>query len=119
MMRSTFCRSAPGPYTMPFHVPATAPMSDTGTGLAGLRLAQPTSETANPTTTAAVHSHRDPLGIIATHLLLGVDQLARSTSAIVPSIARTRSPPRFGRSTFLDLPTGAGSLLWCRTLRPI
>src|SRR5262245_20086770 len=126
MMRSTFCRSEPGPYTMPFHVPATAPMSVTGTGLAGPRLAQPTSETAIPTTrTAAVHSTRDPLGSLATPLLPGVNEFARSTPAIVSLFARTcssqlhqssapagrppRAPCRLSRSQFLDLPTGAGS----------
>src|SRR2546425_2905500 len=68
MVSSTLSGSEPGPYTTPFHVPATDLMSDTATGLIGPALAQPTSAAANPTTAVVmrmVQSHRAARGSIA------------------------------------------------------
>src|SRR5215467_9671207 len=47
-------------YTTPFHVPATALMSDTATGVSGPRLAQPTRVDTHPTTKAVRTVPSDP-----------------------------------------------------------
>src|SRR5215467_5675110 len=47
-------------YTTPFHVPATALMSDTATGVIGPRLAQPTRVATHPTTKAVRTVPSDP-----------------------------------------------------------
>src|SRR5206468_6733155 len=59
MVSSMLSGSEPGPYTTPFHVPATDFMSDTATGLIGPAVAQPTSAAANPTTAVRTMPARD------------------------------------------------------------
>src|SRR5262245_4242564 len=62
------CASELDLYTTPFHVPATDLTSETGTGVRGPRLAQPSSEAANPTTKVAprtIDHHRKRPGVIA------------------------------------------------------
>src|SRR5215472_12032676 len=106
IVRSMYSGSDPDPYSTPCHVPATDPMLDTVTGVIGPRLAQPTSEIANPTRTAAARvaqGDRAPLNFIASLLLL------RTTKAVTvgrnclvawalrwPTITASRSPPGTG-----------------------
>src|SRR5215467_5654849 len=92
---SSMCSgSDPDPYSTPCQVPDTDPMLDTVTGVIGPRLAQPTSEIANPTRTAAARvaqGDRAPLDVIA---LSSYFRVTRSSSS-QDAVGCPPGPPRY------------------------
>src|SRR5262249_15875824 len=77
-------------YTTPFHVPATALMSDTATGVTGPRLAQPARVAANPTTKAVrtAPADRRPVRVATSSSLRAIDGsrgLRRASVYVGPS----------------------------------